>query len=134
LVDTRACYPAVVSNHADHHRVSKALTDRVQRRQRVVTTNLVIAETHALLLHRVHRDAALAFTSIVRQSPNLVVYADARLEQAALEWLERFKDQDFSLCDAVSFSVMASRRISEALTLDGHFVAAGFSVVPPRGP
>ncbi|MFN8581484.1 MAG: PIN domain-containing protein [Gemmatimonadaceae bacterium] len=108
FVDTSAWYPAVVSNHADHRRVAKALTDRVQRRQRVVTTNLVIAETHALLLHRVNREAALAFTSIVRQSPNLVVYSDARLEQAALEWLDRFKDQTFSLCDAVSFSVMTA--------------------------
>jgi predicted nucleic acid-binding protein len=48
------------------------------------------------------------------------------------EWLERFDDQDFSLTDAVSFAVMSSRGIAEAITLDRHFVVAGFRVVPAR--
>ena len=50
-------------------------------------------------------------------------------ERAIVEWLARFHDQDFSFTDAVSFAVMRSRRIRNALTLDRHFAVAGYSVV-----
>src|SRR5438034_917898 len=46
------------------------------------------------------------------------------------DWLERYDDQNFSFTDAVSFAGMAERGITDALTLDGHFAAAGFRVVP----
>jgi len=45
-------------------------------------------------------------------------------------WLRRFRDQRLSLADAVSFEVMRSRRIRDALTLDSHFALAGFRMVP----
>jgi predicted nucleic acid-binding protein len=97
----------------------------------VVTTNLVIAETHALLLRRAGREPALAFAKTVRLPPNLIVWADAGLENQALsEWLERYDDQDFSFTDGVSFAVMQERRIEEALTLDQHFATAGFRMAP----
>jgi predicted nucleic acid-binding protein len=46
--------------------------------------------------------------------------------------LERYEDRDFSFTDAVSFAVMSERRIREALTLDTHFAAAGFAVLPSQ--
>lgn len=93
----------------------------------MVTTNLVLAETHTLLLYRGHRAAALTFLRAVRESPNLIVSSTPALEQRALaDWLEPFEDQDFSFTDAVSFAVMAERRIARALTLDAHFATAGF--------
>lgn len=45
-------------------------------------------------------------------------------------WMRRYRDQRLSLADAVSFEVMRSRRIRQALALDEHFVLAGFEVVP----
>ncbi len=131
FVDTSAWYPAVVKNHPDHRRVAAALTRAVGHGKRVVTTNLVVAETHALLLRRASRSVALAFARTVRLPPNLVVCSDPDLEAVALgDWLERFSDQDFSFTDAVSFAVMAARGIAEALTLDHHFGVAGFRVLP----
>ena len=131
FVDTSAWYPAVVRSHPDHKRIASVLTARIRHRTRVVTTNLVIAETHALLLRRTGQEPALTFVKTVRLAPNLVVWADADLEAVALSnWLERYDDQDFSLTDAVSFAVMRERRIEEALTLDHHFTVAGFQVVP----
>jgi predicted nucleic acid-binding protein len=133
FVDTSAWYPAVVKNHPDHRRVAAALTRAVQQGKRVVTTNLVVAETHALLLRRAGAPVALAFARTVRLPPNLVVSSDPDIEAVALgEWLERFSDQDFSLTDAVSFAVMAARGIADALTLDRHFVVAGFRAGPGR--
>ena len=46
--------------------------------------------------------------------------------------LARYADQDFCFADAVSFAVMTERRIREALSLDHHFVVAGFQAVGVR--
>jgi len=71
--------------------------------------------------------AALTFLQTVGESPNVVVRSSRELEAAAeRDWLTRYDDQDFSFADAVSFAVMTERGIRDALTLDHHFVVAGF--------
>ena len=131
FVDTSAWYPIAVPNHPDHRVLADALTAAVRRSGRVVTTNLIVAETYALLLARTRREAALAFLRVVRQSPNEVVSATPDLEDRAItHWLERYEDHDFSFADAVSFEAMTGRGIREVLTLDHHFSAAGFAMVP----
>ncbi|MGH2609018.1 MAG: type II toxin-antitoxin system VapC family toxin [Tepidiformaceae bacterium] len=130
FVDTSAWYPLAVRSHPDHGRLAQALRDRVRRGAQVVTTNLVVAETHALLLHRVGRDTALTFARTVREPPNIVVASSADLEARALtDWLERYADQDFSFADAVSFAVMTERGIDQAMALDRHYRTAGFQAV-----
>lgn len=63
-----------------------------------------------------------------------MVWSTPQLEDEAItDWLGRYGDQDFSFTDAVSFAVMQERNIGEALTLDHHFAAAGFRVVPAGG-
>ena len=127
FVDTSAWYPLLVAAHPNHRVLADALRALIARRRRLVTTNLVVAETHALLLRRVGRPAALAFVRTVGEPPNLVIRSSRELEERALrDWLERYADQDFSFADAVSFALMAERAIEEALTLDHHFTVAGF--------
>lgn len=134
FVDTSAWYPAIVASHPDHAAVAAALHDAVRAGARLVTTNLIVAETHALLLHRTGRQVALTFARTVIEPPTVVVWSNPELERRALEdWLDRYHDQDFSLTDAVSFAIMKSRGMSQALTLDRHFATAGFHTVPsPR--
>jgi predicted nucleic acid-binding protein len=128
FVDTSAWFPLMLRRHADHAPLTKALRKRITSGDRVVTTNLVLAETYTLLLYRGHRDAALTFLRSARVAPNVVVTSTAELERRALtEWLEPFDDQRFSFTDAVSFAVMRERGITRALTLDTHFAIAGFS-------
>src|SRR5688500_5991351 len=135
FIDTSAWYPLLVAAHPDHAALASALRALISDRRRLVTTNLVVAETHALLLRRASRNAALTFVKTVSEPPNLVVRSTAELEEhATREWLDRFADQDFSLADAVSFTVMAERRIDEALTLDHHFAIAGYRTVGPAPP
>ncbi len=94
---------------------------------RIVTTNLVVAETHVLLLRRDRRETALAFVRTVGEAPNIVVRSSQELEACALtDWLEPYHDHAFSFTDAVSFAVMADRDIEEAIALDKHFAVAGF--------
>jgi uncharacterized protein len=127
FVDTSAWYPLIVARHPDHARLGSALRALIRNHRRLVTTNLVVAETHTLLLRRVGRTTALTFLQTVGESPNVVVRSSRELEAAAeRDWLTRYDDQDFSFADAVSFAVMTERGIRDALTLDHHFVVAGF--------
>ncbi len=131
FVDTSAWYPLADAGHPDHRAVAEALRERIAAGARIVTTNVVVAETQALLLRRADRAVALAFLDAVHQPPNRVEYASpARVEAATDQWLRRYPDQRFSLTDAISFVVMEELGIREALTLDRHFATAGFEVVP----
>jgi len=127
FVDTSAWYPLLLRKHPDHARLAAQLRAQVKRGRRVVTTNLVVAETQALAIRRIGAEAALTFVQTVAEPPNIVVHSTADLEAKAVRsWLERFSDCDFSFADAVSFAVMTERRIDEAMTLDHHFEVAGF--------
>lgn len=130
FVDTSAWFALAVPADAEHARLAAALRERVAQGVKVVTGSLVVAETHALLVRRVSREAAIQFTETVGRAPNEVVPCSPDLEAEAMsDWLKPFADEDFSLADAVSFAVMKRREITEALTLDLHFATAGFVVV-----
>ncbi len=130
FVDTSAWYPIVVRSHPDHERLSGALRSQVERRARVVTSNLVVAESHALIMRRAGIAAGLRFVQLVRASPNVVVTSTSSLESQAInDWLTRYADQPFSMVDAVSFAIMTERRTRVALTLDRHFAVAGFAML-----
>jgi len=134
FVDTSAWYPLADRAHRDHDLLARTLRDRLRQGARIVTTNVVLAETHALLLRRSGQRAALAFLKAIRQAPNRIEYITPERETDAItRWIERFSDQPFSLADAGSFVVMSELGIREALTLDRHFTVAGFVVVPARG-
>jgi uncharacterized protein len=130
FIDTSAWYSLVVRSHPDHERLSAALRARVERRVRIVTSNLIVAESHVLIMRRAGIAAALRFVQVVRASPNVVVSSNPRLEDAAVnDWLMRYAEQPFSMVDAVSFAIMAERGTRAALTLDRHFATAGYEIV-----
>ena len=131
FVDTSAWYPLADARHPDHAAVADCLARRIREGARVITTNLVVAETHALLLRRGGRGPALRFLTEIRSEPILVETSSPDLERRAIaDWLDRYVDQNFTLTDAVSCTVMADRRIGEALALDRHFTTAGFVRLP----
>ncbi len=130
FVDSSAWLPALLRKHPDHPKVSAALRGAVNDHVRIVTTNLVVAETYVLVLRRDRRETALGFVRTVGEAPNIVVRSSPELETRALtDWLEPYHDQAFSFTDAVSFAVMAERGIEDALVLDKHFAVAGFRLV-----
>jgi predicted nucleic acid-binding protein len=121
-------------NAGEHERqqsAGAALRQALKARVRLVTTNLILAEVHQLLLVRDRRDTALAFLRSFPAPGTQVVPSTGELEaEAVSEWLEPYHDQNFSLADAVSFALMTQRRIRRALTFDRHFAAAGFEMLP----
>ena len=81
-------------------------------------TNFIEAETHALLLRKLGRGAALQWL-LARQLP--IVRSSPADEERARAILVRHADKDWSLCDAVSFAVMDARRVTTAFSFDRHF-------------
>ncbi|MEO7502288.1 MAG: PIN domain-containing protein [Gemmatimonadaceae bacterium] len=131
FVDTSAWYVLAMSSAPQHQKVSETLRHRIERGARIVTTNLIVAETHALLLRRAGSKVALTFVREVSRAPNIVVASSQEYEESAVaDWLEKFDDQLFSFTDAVSFAVMSDRGVREVLALDHHFAVAGFVVLP----
>jgi predicted nucleic acid-binding protein len=126
-----AAWVAIVDRADTRHQAAVACHERLLNERRpLVTSNLVIAEAHALILRYGGYRVAMSFLASVRPSQRLVkVYADEALEVDAESILARYADQDFSLADAVSFAVMRQRGIEEAFTFDSHFSTAGFAIL-----
>jgi len=132
FVDTSG-WLAAASARADHHRDAATLyDDLVARRTPFVTTNLVVAEMHILIVREQGADAGCRLLDAVYADPAYTVITATRdLESAATDrWLRPYRDHRFSLTDAVSFEVMRTERIEEVLALDHHFEIAGYKLLP----
>ncbi|HXG22434.1 MAG TPA: PIN domain-containing protein [Methylomirabilota bacterium] len=117
-------------NSKDHHHGEAALLfeHAVQETWRLLTSNFVLSETHALVLTRLGRDLAADW---LRDVPAAVVRVTAQDEAKAKQILFRYRDKEFSYCDATSFAVMERLRLRHVMSFDPHFTQYGkFTVVP----
>ncbi len=131
FVDASA-WIAVVWNGDQHHAAAAAEYRRlVSASIPLVTTNLVVAEAHALIRRDGGHARAMRFLESLRTTTRVErIYSDADLELRAERLLAQFADQAFSFADAVSFAVMRERNMTEAFAFDRHFLAAGFVALP----
>jgi len=92
-----------------------------------VTTNALVFETHALLLHRSRpgRETAVKFLDAVQADAYDVVRVSKNDEDKAIALIRAHEDKLYSLCDAISFVVMERLRIHEAMAFDQHFRTCG---------
>ena len=129
FVDTSANF-AVIDRRDAHHDSAIVISTRLaDQRWRLFTTNYILVETHALFLARLGRAVVLNF---LREIGPTTVRATETDERRAREIIERYSDKDFSLADAVSFSVMERLNIRSAFTFDQHFAQYGFTVLTPE--
>lgn len=90
--------------------------------------NYVFAEFVALAIARRAPVAhALRFIQAIHHSNEVkVVWVDSDLHERAMRLLAEREDKRWTLCDAVSFTLMRASRIEDALTTDHDFEQAGF--------
>ena len=131
FVDSSA-YLALLDRRDGHHdeavQVLRALADE---RARQFTTNVILMEAHSLILSTGGIRAGHAFLRSTGASNTTIVRVRASDEARAREIVYQYDDKDFSLVDAISFTVMERLDISRAFTFDRHFVQFGFSIVRP---
>ena len=132
FLDTSGWLAAANSREARHVEAAAAYDELVASRVRLVTTNLVVAEMHILVVRKQGSRAGCVLLDAIYTDPLYTVVATTReLESAATDrWLRPFQDQRFSLADAVSFEVMRLEGITEAFALDHHFDVAGYTLIP----
>lgn len=128
LVDTGALL-AVANPRDQHHDEAVAIGRRfLATGGRWVGTTLVLAELHGHLLHRRGPEVAREHLERLMADP-AHEWLDTSTEligEAVERWMRRFRDQRFSLADAVSFEVMRRLDLTTAFAFDHHFEVAGY--------
>jgi uncharacterized protein len=93
----------------------------------LVTSNHVRGETWTFLRRRAGHFAAVGYLDALERSPRVqVVTISEQMETAALRWLRRHDEREYSFVDATSFVLMRALKIRHALAFNGDFSAAGF--------
>jgi predicted nucleic acid-binding protein len=93
----------------------------------LLTTNLVLAEIHRLLLYRAGIRAAASALDRIESSPAVSIAFPGELHhRSAKSWIERLQEHPISYTDAVSFAVMNDSECVDVLSYDHHFRIAGF--------
>ncbi len=129
FVDSSA-WIALFSRRDQHHgEADRIFRTIIAQKRRMVTTNLILAEIHRLLLHRAGVGAAVAAIKRIEASSRVTIeFADSSPHKTAFRWIEKLQDLPVSYTDAVSFSVMEATGCREALSYDHHFRSAGFII------
>ena len=130
FVDTGAWFALADKSDQYHNQAIEIYSDLL-RNYRLLTTNLVIAESYTLMRYALGHQAAIHFVDNIESSPRVIkIYSDSIQEEQAIEVLRQYHDQDFSYTDAASFAVMKQYGAVEAFSFDRHFVTAGFTLIP----
>lgn len=131
FLDASAWFGALSPRDQWHAASVRLYTSATRAGLTFVTTTLVVAEVHALLLRWRDVKTGQRFLDAAFATPSHTIVApDIALTRDAMDrWIAGFPDQSFTLCDAVSFEVMRRERVDRALTFDQHFEAAGFEAV-----
>ena len=127
FVDTSGFYALIVGKDENHGCAEELFTLAQREAWRLVTTNAVVFETQALLLHRARpgRETALKFLDAVQNDAYDVVRVRKNDEEKALALIREHEDKLYSFCDALSFVVMERLRIREAIAFDQDFRSYG---------
>lgn len=127
MIDTSAFYALAdrgdVNNAAAHRIRARLAAERVQ----IFTTNIIVIESHALILSRLGPQKARDW---LRSLPVPVVRASEEDEERGKAIVLQYQDKDFSLADAISFAVMEKLGLDRAFAFDDHFLQYGFRVLP----
>lgn len=118
-------YVAFVNRDDERH--AAAITVSQDLRQPIVLTDYVLAELGSRLSERPQRRVFLEIVDTLRTAPlTTIVPASRAMFDRGLALFRRRLDKEWSLIDCISFELMRSRGIKEALTTDHHFEQAGF--------
>ncbi len=127
FVDTAGLY--ALANHRDPSRPAamRLVAELTKARRRLVLTDYVLDETATLAKARSGGYAALRLLEIVERSTGFeMVWIGPERFEAASRFFRKHIEHDYSFTDCTSFVVMRELRLTDALTTDRHFAAAGF--------
>ena len=133
FVDTGAFLGRFLSNDQHHQTATAGWAKLREEEAPCCTSNFVLDETLTFLARRTNYQFAS------ERGRELYSPTEARIlrpthedELVALDWFEKYADQEVSFTDCVSFVLMKRAGIDTAFSFDRHFQRAGFSLWPGR--
>ena len=128
FVDTSAWYAYADTTDSNHAAVINALE---KWDGRLITSNFVFDEILTLLTARASYSIAVRTGAILRESGVVrMIRIASEDEEEAWSLFQRQSDKGYSFTDCTSFVLMRRLGLHTAITLDAHFLQAGFSVLP----
>jgi predicted nucleic acid-binding protein len=132
FLDTSALYALMLRTEDGHEAVVESFRELAGSGRRFVTSNYVLAETTALLQHRIGLDAVRDLGSRVLPLVELR-WITPVLHRRALDRLLQADRRHLSLVDCSSFVVMDAEGIRDVLALDEDFGREGYRTFPETG-
>ena len=130
FVDTGAWIALALTRDPLHPRASDTWALLAHAGARLHTSVSIVVETFTFLDRNTERNVALAWKDALKVVPRLrVLPSTSRDLEHAWKYFERPDFHKLSAVDALSFVLMAQRRIRVAFAFDGHFATAGFRMV-----
>jgi predicted nucleic acid-binding protein len=130
FVDTGAWIALALTRDPLHPRAAETWEMLLSTGARLHTSVPVVLETFTFLDRNARRDVALTWKTSLKTVPRLrVLPCTAPDLEQAWKHFERPDLHKLSAVDALTFVLMAHRRIRVAFAFDGHFATAGFRMV-----
>ena len=130
FVDTGAWIALALTRDPLHSRASETWDLLASTGAKLHTSVSILVETFTFLDRNTTRNVALAWKDSLKVVPRLrVVPCTSRDLEQAWRYFEHPDLHKLSAVDALSFVLMAQRRIRVAFAFDSHFATAGFRMV-----
>lgn len=131
FVDTSGWLAIADKDDSYHKKAVEIYTALLRDNKSFLTSNFVIAESYIMILNNIGYEAAISYLDKINTSPRIIkVRSTEDIEREAEGMLKKYKGQDFSYTDSVSFSIMKQWKIKKAFCFDVHFKIAGFLTLP----
>ena len=130
FVDTGAWIALALTRDPLHQRASETWALLAGTSAKLHTSVSILVETFMFLDRNTTRNVALIWKDSFKVVPRLrVLPCTPRDLEQAWKYFERPDFHKLSAVDALSFVLMAERRIRVAFAFDSHFATAGFRMV-----
>ena len=131
FIDTGPFLARHVQRDAHHEQAVAGWRRLAAERTRCATSNFVLDEAFTLLARRAGYPFAAERARRVLSSPSLIILRPGPEDEAgAVEFFEKYADQEVSFTDCISFVLMRRHRIKRVFGFDRHFQRAGFDLWP----
>ena len=126
-IDTSAWIAFFSARDQNYGQAERLFREAAARKVLLTTTNLVLAEVHHLILHRVGvAAAALALDRIQSSARTSIVFASDAHHKAAMAWLAKLSGYRVTYTDATGFAVIEDLKCAGFISFDSDFLLAGF--------
>lgn len=131
FVDTGAWVGIADKNDQFAKRASQQYTELILRKEKLVTSDLILVETYNLLSQTIGSKATITFGNILSSIHFLKIEAVIKLDwDKAWKILEKYDDKGFSFTDCTSFALMERLKVRTTFSFDAHFIQYGFTKIP----